>query len=95
MATYISGPMSNMPDFNRQAFINKGAELALAGRLVVNPVHNGMPAESEWHEHMRADIAMLMRCDTIHMLPGWQRSRGARLELHIAMELGMAIEGAV
>ena len=40
---------------------------------------------------MRADISALLECDTIVLLPGWPKSRGARLELTIAMELGMDV----
>lgn len=94
MKTYISGPMTGLPDFNRQAFINKGAELALLGHDVVNPIANGQPLDASWEDHMRADIRLLMDCNAIHMLPGWANSKGARLEWWIARELGMAIEGA-
>lgn len=44
-----------------------------------------------WAEHMKADIAALLECDTIVMLLGWPSSRGARLELTIAMELGFKV----
>lgn len=91
---YISGPMTGLPDFNHQSFHNKAAELMLAGRNVVNPALNGQPFDATWAEHMRADIRLLMDCDTIHMLPGWSNSKGARLEWWIAMELGMTVEGA-
>jgi len=43
-----------------------------------------------WSEYMRADLAALLRCDAIVMLPGWEASKGARCEVSIASELGMA-----
>lgn len=91
---YISGPMTGKPDLNRQEFLNKGVELAAEGFDVINPIFNGLPADASWSDHMRADIRMLMECDSIHMLPGWRSSKGARLEWWIAHELGMTIEGA-
>lgn len=45
----------------------------------------------DWNAHLRADITALMECDTIVLLPGWPKSRGSRLELTIAMELGMDV----
>uniref|UniRef100_A0AAU6W301 MazG-like protein n=3 Tax=unclassified bacterial viruses TaxID=12333 RepID=A0AAU6W301_9VIRU len=39
-------------------------------------------------------IAQLITCDTIRMLPGSENSKGAILELHIAMSLGMTVEDA-
>ena len=40
---------------------------------------------------MRADIAELVKCDGVALLPGWERSRGASLEAHIAHSLGMRL----
>lgn len=92
---YLSGPMTGLPDFNRQAFMNTAAALKLhGGAVVVNPVENGVPADAPWHHHMRRDIAMLMECTAIYMLPGWSNSNGAKLERHIAVELGMDVLGA-
>ena len=47
------------------------------------------PAPS-WSEYMRADLAALLRCHAIVTLPGWESSKGARCEVAIASELGMA-----
>jgi hypothetical protein len=40
---------------------------------------------------MRNDIKHLINCDDIYMLRGWWRSKGARLERHIAKVLGLGI----
>lgn len=40
---------------------------------------------------MKEDICRLTLCDSIFMLKGWWRSKGARLERHIAKVLGMKI----
>lgn len=92
--TYISGPMTGLPGFNHPAFHAAAAALRAAGREVFNPAENGLPAEAPWAEHMRADIRALMDCDVIHLLPGWWKSRGARLEHYVAIRLGMQTEGA-
>lgn len=94
---YISGPMSNMPDLNFPAFHAAAAELRALGHTVMNPAEKADEDKPgmEWEDFMRQDIKMLMDCDTIHMLPGWKRSRGARLEHLIAMELGFAVTGAM
>ena len=41
--------------------------------------------------YMRSDIAALLTCDAIHMLPGWENSRGATVEHTIATALGLPI----
>jgi hypothetical protein len=35
-------------------------------------------------------IKHLLTCDSVALLEGWTASRGARLEQHVALELGMA-----
>lgn len=89
MRIYISGPMTGWPELNKPAFMAAAEALQAVGFEVVNPVHNGMPDSAEWHQHMRADIKMLMDCEGIAMLDGWHLSKGARLEHDIASRLGM------
>jgi len=54
-------------------------------------MNNGLPADTEWEDQMGQDIAMLLRCDAIYMLPGWQQSEGATLEYLIARQRRMRI----
>ena len=57
----------------------------------VNPFKNGLPEEAHWREHMRADIALLLGCDYIYMLKGWELSKGAKLELDVASSCGIKV----
>lgn len=88
---YIAGPMTGQPDLNFPAF-HKAAEMyRRIGFEVVNPAEINSDPNAQWVACMRADIKELMRCDEIAMLPGWEKSRGAKLEHHIASALGMTI----
>lgn len=49
----------------------------------------GEGAEHDWSCYMRADIAEMMRCDAILMMAGWTGSRGAQLELYLALQTGI------
>lgn len=92
---YLSGPISGPKiEQNLHAFTVAAAELRGLGLHVTNPAENGLPLASTWEAHMRADIRDMMDCDTIHMLPGWAKSRGALLEHQIAVALGFAVRGA-
>ena len=88
---YISGPMTDVPSFNHPTFHMAALALRAAGWQVFNPAENGMPDEAPWAEHLRVDIAALMRCTHVATLDGWQNSRGATLEVHIATRLGMQV----
>lgn len=86
---YIAGPMSGLPGLNFQAFHREAARLRAMGLEVVNPAEINTDPLAGWNECMRADIAQLITCDSICLLPGWEHSRGATLERHIASQLGM------
>ena len=89
--TYISGAMTGMPDLNFPLFNATAFRLRVEGHDVVNPAEINTDTLALWEDAMRADIAELVTCDAIVMLPGWQASRGATLEHHIARALGMHI----
>lgn len=88
---YISGPMTGLPDFNFPAFHAAAAQLRRQGWQVVNPAEINPDGAMPWHQCMRADIKALCDCDAIVMLPGWSRSDGAALELHLAQRLKLEV----
>lgn len=88
---YISGPMSGIADHNFPAFNAAAARLRAAGLEVVNPAEINVDTALGWHECLRKDMSALAECTTLALLPGWQNSNGAHLELHVAHRLGMRI----
>ena len=88
---YISGPMTGMPDLNFPAFHRAASQLRAAGFEVVNPADINPDVGADWQQCLRADIVALMACDTLALLPGWEASQGAHLELHIAHRVGIAV----
>lgn len=88
---YISGPMSGLPNHNFPAF-HAAAEMVRAqGIEAVNPAEINADTDLSWEECLRADIKALCDCDTIAMLPGWENSKGAHLEVHVAHRLGIRV----
>lgn len=84
---YISGPMSNCENLNREEFQRVEDPLKAKGHSVINPHKLGHKTDN-WITCMKTDIVALMECDSIYMLKGWHKSKGAKLELFIAMALG-------
>lgn len=86
---YISGPMTSHPEYNFPLFNATADMLRTRGYTVENPATKGVIDGWEWEDYLRYDLRALSHCDAIYTLPGWQESRGARLEVHVATELGM------
>lgn len=91
---YIAGPMTGLQDLNFPAFHAEAEKLRAQGFDVVNPAEINSDPTMAWVECMRRDIPALCTCDAIHLLPGWQNSKGASLERHIAWSLGLTISHA-
>lgn len=94
MKLYLAGPMTGYPDLNFPHFHATAAQLRLQGHEVVNPAEINADTSAEWAACMKQDIAQLVTCDGIAVLTGWDASRGARLEHHIATALGMPVHCA-
>jgi hypothetical protein len=88
---YLAGPMTGLPNFNRDAFNSMAQRMRRAGFLVVNPTENGLPANAPWASHMRRDLHALLDCQGVALLPGWGSSKGALLEVSVAQSLGMQV----
>lgn len=86
---YISGPVSDNARY-REQFGAAERLLRMKGWKVVNPVKHEKEGE-EWEYYLKKDIKKLLKCDTIYMMKGWSKSKGARLERIIADNLGMRI----
>lgn len=89
MKVYISGPMTGLPEHNFPAFMAAEDALSARGLEVLNPAQNGVVEGATWADYMRKDLAMLLQADEVYLLPGWIKSKGARLEAEIALALGM------
>lgn len=91
---YLAGPMTGFEDFNFPAFNAMAAELRARGYVVENPAEHGVVEDADWADYMAYDLTRLGLCGQVAVLPGWENSKGARLEVHIARALGMKIVNA-
>lgn len=91
MKLYIAGPMTGLEDFNRPAFFAAEEKLELAGLDTLNPARREPVIGKTWAEYMREGLADLIQCQGVALLADWHQSKGARLEVHVARELGMRV----
>ncbi|SDB54130.1 DUF4406 domain-containing protein [Pseudomonas sp. NFACC13-1] len=91
---YLAGPMTGFEDFNFPAFNKMAAELRARGYVVENPAEHGVVDGADWADYMAYDLTRLGLCGMIALLPGWDLSQGARLEVMIAEHLGMRVVNA-
>lgn len=96
---YIAGPMAGLIGLNFSAFFNAETKLMKAGWRVVNParfdaVFNvyGEGVDGKILDAVcEAERAAIPHLDAIYLLKGWEKSKGARLELKVALEHNLEI----
>lgn len=102
---YIAGPMTGIKDWNFPAFFEAERQLEELGYEVINPAHNdgatvqdalqsaGTPESPNnlWSYYMKRDLPQVMNVDMLCVLPGWQISKGARLEVTVARAIGLPL----
>lgn len=88
---YIAGPMTGLPEFNYPAFNNEAQRLRSLGYDVENPAENPEPPCKSWLGYMRMALPQLVNCDIVALLPGWQDSKGARIERSLAIDLSLRV----
>lgn len=91
MKVYISGKIGGLPDRNIPKFEHAEQMLRNAGYEPVNPHKLKHDHGGSWEEYMRVDIKELVDCHAIYLLDDWRESKGAKVELALAIVLGMQV----
>ena len=105
MRVYLAGPMSGLPDFNFPAFFAAAGRLEAEGHVVFNPAQNDLDtwgdletikAQANYRDCLRMDLNWILdNADAIAVLPGWENSKGTRVEVALAEALGLKHLGII
>jgi hypothetical protein len=89
---YICGPMTGKEDWNHPLFHKVTQEFRAVNFQVCNPAEffDGDTTRDR-KDYMREAFKYILEADTIVLLPGWEESKGARLEAALATELELII----
>lgn len=90
MRIYISGRIKDYADHVKH-FSRAAERLKVMGHETVNPCEVVLDSPS-YAGYMRADIKLLLDCEAIYMLQGWEQSGGARCEHLVAAMCGLEIQ---
>ena len=92
---YLSGPISNGGTATPER-IKRNEEKFKEIRLKFDPSTRVLDPtqilrQETWEDYMKLTIAMLCEADFMVLLPGWEESRGAVLEVFLANTLNIPI----
>lgn len=102
---YVAGPMTGIPEHNVPAFDAARDALQAEGFATITPPDvtrqlgrfipgidpSGAITEEAYRELVKLDIAEMLRAGVVAFLPGWRKSRGARIEYVLAVHMGLDI----
>src|SRR5688572_21466493 len=89
---YLAGPMRGIPEFNFPAFADATKRLREYGFEVWSPAEEDIAQDGfdptkdkalEMSHYMKRDLPEVCNSDAVAVLPGWEKSKGASLEVHV------------
>lgn len=92
ITAYLCGPITNLPNNNRGAFRTARRDVEKLGYSTIMPhdLFLGYDTSDYTHsDYMRRCIRALMHAKILVLLPGWELSEGAQIEIQIAGLIGI------
>lgn len=91
MKVYIAGRIADEKDY-RTKFQRAEAEVMALGHSAISPceIHADCNHQA-WEQWMVCDLHEMLDCDGVYALRDWQSSKGATVEVQLAMRLNKTI----
>jgi hypothetical protein len=101
MKLYLAGPMRGYDQYNFPAFIEAASALRMFGdHEVWSPAERDMKEDGfdpekdrpkSMSHYMEHDLPAVCRAEGVALLPGWEQSQGACLEVVVALSLNKSV----
>lgn len=91
---YLAGRMRGLPEHGYPAFIEAEEQLRKRGYTqIINPIHHadGVGTELPYEYYITQSIRDMIKAHAVCVLPLWEQSQGAGLEVHIGVVRGLPI----
>ena len=89
---YNAGKIGGLPETEySQKFEQARAEISGMGHAPHCPTQLPHNHERTWLDYMREDLTELLKCDVVYAQKDWQDSRGATIEVNLAIALGIPV----
>jgi hypothetical protein len=85
--------MTGLPEHNFPAFHAMANKVRELGYEVLNPADfdNALVDGLTWHQCMKRDIGLVAESDALVVLSGWEKSKGACIEVQLARWLNLPV----
>lgn len=92
---YIAGCVTNggmIPEADyRKKFDTAAAKLRVLGHEPLDPTTLPHNHARRWQDYMIEALHAMLDCDAVLALPCWKRSKGATIEVQLALRLGKEV----
>lgn len=92
MNLYVAGRIANENGY-QEKFRAACNEVRWLGHEPVSPceIHDGSCNHQQWEEWMVCDLKAMLDCEGVYALRDWKSSKGATIEVQLAMRLNKVI----
>jgi len=89
---YVAGKITGLPvEEYKKNFKEAECEILALDLLPKLPIELPHEHDKSWHAYMREGICCMLTCGYVYALKNWHESRGAKIEVELAILLGLKI----
>lgn len=89
---YIAGKIGGLSEMEYKGNFESAKDyLKNIGVEPVSPLDLPHNHDRTWNSYMREDLAAMLQCDAVYAINNWRLSPGAKIEVELALNVGMPI----